>query len=794
MTWEEDHLWTTSRVDNLPLVLAGPLLRRATATDVTVWLALRGECNVELQLFDAQGTFLVSKTELSFRVGERLHLVCITILPQPGLTWGALYQYDLVFSPTLGTPNPPASGATLLSTGVLSHSQVLAQELVSYASTVPNAPLRPCFALAPTSLSNLRIFHGSCRKMHGESRDALAALDDAIAETLLQPSGRPHALCLTGDQIYADDVEAETFLLCNTLAEVLLGWDEDFPFPGAPPGNTTKISFLGLESRKSLLYQMEALGTPENHLFGLGEYCAMYLLAWSEVLWPSVRRDPSSGGGRGLARFVEALPRARRALANTPTYMIFDDHDVSDDWNLTPAWCEWFYGSLSGRRIAMNALTTYWLFQGWGNDYERMNPARRTTFGNWFDEQSELHNNALQADLSMPTVGEPADLVGGHTASSLSYNFRIQLPQCDLVALDQRTWRQFSVTSTDEHRPAALLPPDALTYQIPTKAPTALVTVLLSPCAVFGLPLTVVRRIGMLVYDYLRAGAEFGYLAPDLFRYLAAYGPDRGDKFGAQSQDMQRFFSWIAKECVDPANGKGRVVILTGDIHCAFTSRIQYWATRRYEESLPGSSRGFIAANLISSALHNEDWIKRRLHNLGFETLFDALPETQKWAGWNDAPTGLDVDLETYLDVWLRYYRNRPDRRSDTPPMMATPSVASTPVQPDWRYRLDFLLGQPDNRPQSSLPPPGTAWLEQWRRQGAEYYNYVKAYGDGSEITGRNNLGEVSFELENGEPVELVHTLWWRLNDSVGLGPATRYSVSLRYDDAAYPMPEVPAE
>ena len=35
---------------------------------------------------------------------------------------------------------------------------------------------------------------------------------------------------------------------------------------------------------------------------------------------------------------VEAFKRtarsARRSLANIPTYMIFDDHEVTDDWNL----------------------------------------------------------------------------------------------------------------------------------------------------------------------------------------------------------------------------------------------------------------------------------------------------------------------------------------------------------------------------------------------------------------------------------------------------------------------------
>ena len=39
-----------------------------------------------------------------------------------------------------------------------------------------------------------------------------------------------------------------------------------------------------------------------------------------------------------LGVFYDSLPRVRRALANVPTYMVVDDHDVTDDWNLGRAW------------------------------------------------------------------------------------------------------------------------------------------------------------------------------------------------------------------------------------------------------------------------------------------------------------------------------------------------------------------------------------------------------------------------------------------------------------------------
>jgi hypothetical protein len=64
----------------------------------------------------------------------------------------------------------------------------------------------------------------------------------------------------------------------------------------------------------------------------------------------------------------------RRVLANVPTYMIFDDHDVTDDWNLTARWRDRARASPAGRRIVANALAAYWAFQGWGNDPGQFGP------------------------------------------------------------------------------------------------------------------------------------------------------------------------------------------------------------------------------------------------------------------------------------------------------------------------------------------------------------------------------------------------------------------------------------
>jgi hypothetical protein len=65
----------------------------------------------------------------------------------------------------------------------------------------------------------------------------------------------------------------------------------------------------------------------------------------------------------------------RRLLANVPTYMIFDDHDVTDDWNLSLQWRQDVKGSKLGKRIIADALMAFWLCQGFGNDPELYDPA-----------------------------------------------------------------------------------------------------------------------------------------------------------------------------------------------------------------------------------------------------------------------------------------------------------------------------------------------------------------------------------------------------------------------------------
>lgn len=61
---------------------------------------------------------------------------------------------------------------------------------------------------------------------------------------------------------------------------------------------------------------------------------------------------------------------ARQVLACLPTYMMFDDHEITNDWMNTPQWCASMLEQ--GReQILVDGMVAYWIYQGWGNLIQR---------------------------------------------------------------------------------------------------------------------------------------------------------------------------------------------------------------------------------------------------------------------------------------------------------------------------------------------------------------------------------------------------------------------------------------
>ena len=121
------------------------------------------------------------------------------------------------------------------------------------------------------------------------------------------------------------------------------------------------------------------------------------------------RRDPSEGAGYEVCDFEEYVrlyheswgePVIRWLMSTVSTAMIFDDHDVHDDWNTSREWVEEYRAKPWWKERIAGAFMSYWLYQHLGNlsprDHdaeELLQRARRVP-----DLGDHLHEFALRAD------------------------------------------------------------------------------------------------------------------------------------------------------------------------------------------------------------------------------------------------------------------------------------------------------------------------------------------------------------------------------------------------------------
>ncbi|MGR5387831.1 alkaline phosphatase family protein [Vibrio crassostreae] len=416
-----------STTSSLPLLLAGPILRKTTATEVVLWLATSSPLTGRAELY-------VNETDL---VGEIGH--SNVEQDQPFYT-SSLEEHDSI---QIGThawvtlirlqgefpTNTPLEYDLHTESGSLKE---LAPHLVY------NGKSRVEFKI---STSADYILHGSCRNPHHPSKDSLVAADNKIADQSIVE--RPDMLMLSGDQIYADHVAGPTLDAIQQVIQRLGLVGESLPTDSQIKQINSSDALYNSEYH---LYQRHQYlphhstsesvlnkffpnrGVPifsstdcENHLVTLSEFIAMYLLVWSPTLWQCVNRERLiennfTQGGRQLTPteqqqwrdesviiddFIAGLPQVQRLFAHIPTYMIFDDHDVTDDWNLTVGWEHAVDQNQFASQVIGNGLAAYWMCQGWGNKPESFNEAFIEQAKQLFTVQvraiTERHNEADDA-------------------------------------------------------------------------------------------------------------------------------------------------------------------------------------------------------------------------------------------------------------------------------------------------------------------------------------------------------------------------------------------------------------
>jgi hypothetical protein len=155
------------------------------------------------------------------------------------------------------------------------------------------------------------------------------------------------------------------------------------------------------------------------HAADFAEYAALYEQAWSSQA-------------------------SRRVLGHLPSFMIFDDHEVTDDWNADPGWLAMVHSDKDRLRYwphtITDALCAYWVYQGWGNlapEVWRADPrvqildeCRKTGRDALPELRRLVHARAVQTTKAKAKVDDKLD-----------WNFALPTGELPFLAVDLRTDR-----------------------------------------------------------------------------------------------------------------------------------------------------------------------------------------------------------------------------------------------------------------------------------------------------------------------------------------------------------------
>lgn len=525
------------------MLLAGPILRRADVSAVHLWMATNVAVRVRAIALAADPDALSSTDKAlqpspigageaeSIRLGTRLHLVLVKIEPLKGaFPSGRVLAYDIE--------------VLIADTG---KTMTLA-EMCGPGGVAPIAypPWKlPTFQVGP--IRSPRLLHGSCRKPHGNGYEGLLAADVILRETTRGGDARPLALLLTGDQIYADDVAEPVF---EVIASVAL---DLFDYREAAPGLNRSFADLACGERATLLQTQLNLfssGPKEgrNQLMSFAEFAAAYLLAWNDHIWPDLWSDRAPQCShvdpieydaqlRSLGRYLKALPAVRRVLANVPTYMNLDDHEITDDLYVTGNWKREVLANSVGRRVIANGLSAFWLFQAWGND-----PAN---FGGGMGDLVTSLRDAQSRNLS------------GWETGVLNRNWTFATPTAPPVFLaDCRTEREYGEGD-------ALYRPSELMNRAALKALTTLISSQVDLSPDFPLVIVVPTPVfGVSLIEALQESFVPDAAAPDRLRTskVELFEKDPESWHG----NLAGMFHFIEAAI---STGRREIVLLSGDVH-----------------------------------------------------------------------------------------------------------------------------------------------------------------------------------------------------------------------------------
>ncbi|MEU2317112.1 alkaline phosphatase D family protein [Streptomyces althioticus] len=361
----------------------------------------------------------------------------------------------------------------------------------------------PSVIRTPAGDDRARISFGSCRWASpptGEPDPVGPDALDALAKRIAaDPEGeRPDVLLLLGDQVYADETSDST--------------------------------------KEWLAARRDLSEPPGSQVADYEEYTHLYYESWLD-------------------------PQVRWLLSTVPTCMIFDDHDVIDDWNTSASWVEDMRATSWWRDRVLSGLMSYWVYQHLGN----LSPAD------------------VEADPVYAAVRETPDGTGAlrefasraeADATAVRWSYRRDFGRVRLVMVDSRAARVLeegrrSMLDRDEA--------DWLRAQVSDDRGS---------------------------YDHLLVGTSLPWLLPHLIHDIEVWSSvlcrgDKGPRWARLGEKLRRAadlehwsafpdsFAELAEVLADAGSGPdapATVCVLSGDVHHAYVAEPR-WPGRAEPEA-----------------------------------------------------------------------------------------------------------------------------------------------------------------------------------------------------------------
>ncbi|MET8824940.1 alkaline phosphatase D family protein [Streptomyces sp. NPDC004610] len=378
----------------------------------------------------------------------------------------------------------------------------------------PGSPFPPSTIRTPDDGDTVRVAFGSCRWAAppvGEA-DPVGpdALDTLASRIAADPAAdRPDVLLLLGDQVYADETSPAT--------------------------------------RRWLAARRDLSEPPGNEVADYEEYTRLYYESWLD-------------------------PEVRWLLSTVPSCMIFDDHDVIDDWNTSAAWLADMRATSWWRERLLSGLMSYWVHQHLGN----LSPAELATDPLYAAVRAAPDGTDILRAFAAGADADPA---------AVRWSYRRDFGRVRLLMVDTRAARVLD----EKHR--AMLDPGEADW-LRTQA--------------------LDTRDG---YDHLLIGTSLPWLLPHLVHDAEGWNAalcrgDKGPRWARIGEKVRRAADlehWAAfpasfealaaliAEAGSGADAPATVCVLSGDVHHAYVA----------EPSWTGGGPDARVLQLTCSPVHN---------------------------------------------------------------------------------------------------------------------------------------------------------------------------------------------